>query len=157
MSGTTLTVIAMENELPLAGDCDELLITGVGALNVISSLSEIDRNTQIMNVGYAGSNSIQIGERVRIGKVASYHPTVEFDEPEYRLDGDVPCYTASDFVTETDIEEPCVFDMELAYILAMGFTDVISEKVISDNLSFREFEDREKGGRDAQPRKPDRT
>lgn len=134
-----LVIVATNGESRLT-DEHAGLVTGIGALNVIRNLAPIDRDTPILNVGYAGSNSIPVGTRVRIGRVSSYHPNVEFDEPAYQLDGDVPCYTSSDFVTHTDIDEPCVFDMELAYILAMGFTDVVSEKVISDNLSVREYE-----------------
>ena len=134
-----LVVVATNDESRLA-DGYVGLVTGVGALNVIRNLAPIDRNTPILNVGYAGSNSIPVGTRVRVGKVSSYHPNVKFDEPTYKLDGEIPCYTSSDFVTQTDIDEPCVFDMELAYILAMGFTDVVSEKVVSDNLSMGEYE-----------------
>ena len=94
----------------------------------------------MLNIGYAGSNSIPKGQRVRAGTVMLYHPNVRFDEPAYVLDGDTPCYTSSDFVTNTGVTEPCVFDMELAYILAMGFTDVVSEKIISDNLDISQFQ-----------------
>lgn len=132
--------VAMESERVLA-DTDECIVTGVGALNLMNALKDVDRNEEIVNIGYAGSNSIPVGTRVRIGKVRLYHPNVEIDnEPEYQLDGDVPCYTSCDFVLDTDIEEPCVFDMELAFILAMGFTNVTAEKIVSDNLNEEEFE-----------------
>ena len=41
---------------------------------------------------------------------------------------------------QTDITEPVVFDMELAHILALGFTNVKSTKIVSDTLNFEEYE-----------------
>lgn len=132
-----LTVVAMESERQFAhGDC---IVTGAGALNVINALKDVDKDEPIFNIGYAGSNVIPVGTRVKIGAVKLYHPNVSIDEPEYVLDGDIPCYTSNDFVLNTEIKEPCVFDMELAYILAMGFKKVTAEKIISDNLSLKEF------------------
>jgi hypothetical protein len=66
---------------------------------------------------------------------------VEYDEPTYTLSGYVPCYTSNDFVLQTNIKEPVVFDMELAYILALGFKNVESIKIVSDNLSLKEYEE----------------
>jgi hypothetical protein len=117
---------------------NDIIITGIGPLNVISKLMNLPRDTPIHNVGYAGSNSIPIGTRCRIGKVSAYHKAI-FTDPKYVLDGDTPLYSSGDFVTETDITEPCLFDMELAFILAMGFTNVTAEKVVSDNLSLKEY------------------
>ena len=135
-----MIVVAMQEERKLAKSNDAILVTGVGGINIIKSLQNISRDTPIHNVGYAGSNSIPKGTRVRIGRVQLYHPNVEYAEPWFGLDGDVPCYTSSDFVLSTEIKEPCVFDMELAYILALGFTNVTAEKIISDNLNEEEFE-----------------
>lgn len=135
-----MIVVATEYEKKLIQNRnDKCIVTGVGMLNVINALSDVDKSEPIFNVGYAGSNCIPRGTRVRVGKVRQYHPNVKFDELSYVLDGNVPCYTAGDFVTGTDIKEPCVFDMELAVILAMGFENVTAEKVVSDNLSVREF------------------
>lgn len=133
-------MIALEAEKKLIDEDGECIITGIGALNVINALSKIDRSTPIINIGYAGSNSIPAGNKVEVGKVRLYHPNVEYIEPEYTLSGKIPCFTFCDFVTETDIKEPCVFDMELAYILAMGFENVTSIKIVSDNLNVEEFE-----------------
>ena len=136
-----ITVVAMPEETRLLSESqrENCLITGAGALNVIKSLRGIDLNTPILNVGYAGSNSLPVGSRVRIGRVFLYHPNVEIVEPEYVLDGEISCYTSNDFVLSTEMSEPCVFDMELAFILALGFKNVVSEKIVSDNLSLKEF------------------
>lgn len=141
MNRKRLTVIATENELCLLENKADVLITGVGALNVISALKDVPRETPLYNIGYAGSNTLEIGHEVLIGKVFHYHPNVTFSEPCFELQGDVTCYTNNDFVLETAIDEPCVFDMELAYILAMGFKDVIARKVVSDNLSLERYND----------------
>ena len=135
-----MIVIAMEEEKKrFAGD-EEVLVTGVGAVNILRALRDVPRDTPIRNIGYAGSNSIPVGTEVRVGRVKLYHPHYTYDEPVFQLDGDVPCYTSCDFVTETEITEPCVFDMELAFILALGFTNVTAVKIVSDSLSTEEFE-----------------
>lgn len=136
-----MIVVAMPEEIKLIDIANEpVLVTGVGALNVIEALQHVDRSTSILNVGYAGSNNLPIGTRVLVGEARLYHPNVEYKDKVYRLSGNTPCYTASDFVTNTDIVEPCVFDMELAFILALGFKDVEAVKIVSDNLSVKEFE-----------------
>lgn len=134
-----LAVIATHEELKLLNGKMPVVITGVGALNVINALQDIPRTTPLYNIGYAGSRTFAIGEVVTIGNVRHYHPNVSYAEPSYELPGDVVCYTNNDFVLETKINDPCVFDMELAYIMAMGFTDVIAKKVISDNLDIGKY------------------
>lgn len=137
-----MIVVATNEEYKLAKNrfkTEAILKTGVGALNVIQMLRNIDKEIPIINFGYAGSNSISIGTEVKIGKCQLYHPNVEYDEPTYQLTGDVPCYTSNDFVLKTDIKVPCVFDMELAYILALGFKNVESIKIVSDNLSMEQY------------------
>ena len=46
-----------------------------------------------------------------------------------------------EFVEEYKLTDPVVFDMELAYILALGFKKVESIKIVSDNLSLKEYEE----------------
>jgi hypothetical protein len=122
-------------------DSDNVILTGVGYPNVYRALEDIPRDTPITNVGYAGSNSIAKGTTCVIGACRHYHPNVEYDEPEYKLNGGTYiCYTSDDFVLHTDITEPVVFDMELYAILSMGFTNVTAIKIISDNLSLEEYE-----------------
>ena len=136
-----MIVIACKNELDLTKDYnDTILITGVGPVNIIESLKNLDKSTQIINRGYAGSNNLPVGTRVEVGESRLYHPNTDFNSPEYKLPGDIKCYTSNDFVLDTDIEEPVVFDMELAYILALGFTNVRSIKIVSDNLDIKEYE-----------------
>ncbi|NCB13964.1 MAG: hypothetical protein EOM78_20405 [Erysipelotrichia bacterium] len=119
----------------------KIIKTGVGGVNVYNKLKNISRFKKILNFGFVGSNSISVGTIVKIKKCKSYHPNVNFKEKEFILSGDVDCYTANDFVLDTKIKEQCVFDMELVYILAMGFKRVESIKIVSDNLNLKKYEE----------------
>ena len=141
-----LVVIATKDELKLVEEYgfsnNPILITGVGGVNVVNALKDLPRDTHILNIGYAGSNTLEIGTSVSVGRVHTYHPKAEFSETEsYNLTiGTHTCYTSTDFVTQCDFKEPCVFDMELAFICALGFKQVRSIKIVSDNLSIEEYE-----------------
>lgn len=161
-----LILIAEEGERKLIEkylpDCRwEVLVTGVGAVNVIRALRDLPRDTHILNIGYAGSADFEIGTLVEVSEVRLNHPNCKYDEPVQALApceaesaepaecGGVPslfpiadrravCYTNSDFVLQSDYRD-CVFDMELAYIAAMGFERVSALKVVSDNLSLHTY------------------
>lgn len=139
-----IVVVATEEEYKVAQSRfkgQDIIVTGVGGINVLRTLRKATKGLKIVNFGYVGSNVLPIGTEVRVGECKLYHPNVEYYEPTYKLDGDVPCYTSNDFVQQTDIKEPVVFDMELAYILALGFKNVESIKIVSDNLSLKEYEE----------------
>ena len=140
----TIIVIAADNEIELAQEKfpnQEILVTGIGGLNVIDKLMHLDKNTNIINVGYVGSNVLPVGTEVEINQSRLYHPIAQYDEPIYVCDSSAKyhCYTSNDFVVETKIEEAVVFDMELAYICALGFKSIRSIKIVSDNLSLQEY------------------
>lgn len=138
-----MILVATKHEYGLAKERfkdEEVVITGVGGLNVVKTLMDYPKDMPIINFGYVGSNKLPIGTEVKVGRCGLYHPNVIYDEPRYTLDGDVPCYTSNDFVLKTRMEEPCIFDMELAHIMALGFTNVQSIKIVSDNLSLKEYE-----------------
>jgi hypothetical protein len=79
------------------------------------------------------------------------HPCVNYPEPQLALTI-VPssylknpesclssvCYSNTDFVLQSDYKD-CVFDMELAYIAALGFENLVSLKIVSDNLSLHDY------------------
>ena len=142
-----IVAIASNNELKLVKELGydnyPLIITGIGGVNVIRALKNVDKSEEIVNIGYAGSNHIALGQKVVVGKSALLHELFAYDEEVSRtLDCDtspITCYTSTDFVTKTNIDEPCVFDMELAYICAM-FDKVRAIKVISDNLDLHAYE-----------------
>ena len=136
-----MIVVATEAEYnKFKSEEHKTIMTGVGYGNVYKTLANIPRDTPIINVGYAGSNSLPIGQVCTIGKCMHYHPNVSYNEVEYTLPGKYTCFTSDDFVLSTDIQTPVVFDMELYAILSMGFTNVIAIKIVSDNLSIEEYE-----------------
>lgn len=145
-----MIVVATDEEYKLARKRFKhhlIIKTGVGGINVIRKLKHFPKWLKIINFGYVGSNNIPIGTEVKIFESKLYHPNVEYLEPAYLLNCNlleenlVDCYTSNDFVLTTDIKEPCVFDMELAYIMALGFKNVTSIKIVSDNLSLKEYEE----------------
>ena len=139
-----MIVVATDAEKKVAEDrwpCEPVVVTGVGGLNVYKTLSLYDRQTPIINFGYVGSNNIPIGTEVSVGRCGLLHPNVSYDEDEFALGGNIACLTSCDFVLETQITDPVVFDMELAFILAMGFENVQSIKIVSDNLSIEQYEE----------------
>ena len=138
-----LILVATDEEYQLA-KCrwprKRIIKTGVGGLNVIESLKKVNKRQKVINFGYVGSNNIPIGTEVEIGRCSLYHPNVDYCEPVYVLNGKTMCLTSDDFVLETKIKVPVVFDMELAYILALGFKKIKSIKIVSDNLSIDDYE-----------------
>lgn len=156
-----LIVIADENERQLLAkylpDCTwPVLVTGIGCVNVIHALRDMPRDTQILNVGYAGSADYAIGTLVEVSRVSLNHPNCDYDEPECPLtpldeselqtsmfplaDLKSVCYTGTDFVLASNYRE-CVFDMELGFIAALGFERVSALKLVSDNLSLHTYHD----------------
>ena len=167
-----LIVIAEEGERKLIEkyipDCRwDVLVTGVGAVNVIRSLRDLPRDTHILNIGYAGSANFEIGTLVEVSEVRLNHPNCKYDEPivpvsPCDLSNNAPstaqdaqslfpiadrravCYSNCDFVLQSDYKD-CVFDMALAYIAALGFERVSALKVVSDNLSLHAYHEVTKG------------
>ena len=125
-----------------------VLYTGVGAINVIRKLMDLDREAEIYNIGYAGSANFDLGTWVEVTEVRLNHPNVTYPEPELRptpipsLKGReikrAICYSNTDFVMASDYKD-CVFDMELAFIAALGFKHLHSLKYVSDNLSLHAY------------------
>lgn len=141
-SSKTMIVVATDIEYKIAKERfqdEEILQTGVGGANVVNALKDIPRNTPIVNFGYVGSKSIPKGTEVNIGSCSTYHPNVDFEDVHFSLCGNVHCFTSTDFVTDTT-ETNAVFDMELAFICALGFENVQSIKIVSDNLNLTEYE-----------------
>lgn len=115
-----------------------VIITGVGPLCVIRAMRDVPKETQIINIGYAGSVDLEIGREYRVGSCALFHK-VDFESPEFIIDSGIECYSSSDFVTEAT-EKGCAFDMELAFIRALGFQRICAYKTISDHCNYNEYE-----------------
>lgn len=145
-----MIVVATDEEYKLAKKRFKghlIVKTGVGGINVIRKLKHFPKWLKITNFGYVGSNNIPVGTELHIDYCCSYHPNVSYKEKVFKLKNknkDIysnVCMTSNDFVLKTDIKEPVVFDMELAYILALGFKNVESIKIVSDNLSLKDYEE----------------
>ena len=131
----------------------EVLFTGVGAINIIRSLQHLDRDAELYNIGYAGSANFDLGSWVEVIEVRLNHPNVTYAEPELKLSAisnphsvvkQAVCYSNCDFVLASDYKD-CVFDMELAYIAALGFKHLHSLKYVSDNLSLHTYHEHTRG------------
>lgn len=121
------------------------VLMGVGAGNVIKTCAALPEGTNVVNIGYAGSNHTPIGEIKTVSEshrlVNGHYFFTDYANPLRISDKGLPCYTNNDFVTETDKTESVLFDMELNYIAA--FTPHInllaSIKIVSDNLDVDVF------------------
>lgn len=144
-----LIVIAEEGERHLIAEhlpeCKDwpVRVTGVGAINIINSLKDVDRDTHILNIGYCGSANFEVGSLATVTEARLNHPKVTYPEPELHLEpyGDfrqTVCYSNTDFVFESEYKD-CIFDMELAYIAALGFEHLSAVKLVSDNLSLHDY------------------
>ena len=131
----------------------KVVYTGVGAINVIRALQDLPRDAELINIGYAGSANFNVGTWVEVSEVRLNHPNVTYDEPALKIsDSQTPisnalraiCYTNTDFVLQSDYKD-CVFDMELAFIAALGFTNLHSLKYVSDNLSLHAYREHSQG------------
>jgi hypothetical protein len=157
--GEHLLIDQAREQLGLDLSDAELIYTGVGAINIIRSLQNLDREAELYNIGYAGSANFDLGTWVEVTEVKLNHPNVTYEEPVLKLKVLCPrarsegmeslklkevrqaiCYTNTDFVLASDYKD-CVFDMELAFIAALGFTNLHSFKYVSDNLSLHAYHD----------------
>lgn len=136
-----------------------MLITGIGkqrtAISIMEYLGQNEKPDLIINVGYAGSTDLKIGEWANITKVYNYEWDIPGEEKYSMLDvgnqdlkvidadiEKVECYSSESFVTSTNLEGHIAFDMELhsiAIICDMYNIDLISLKKISDNLSLEKY------------------
>lgn len=124
----------------------DVLVTGVGAINIIRALRHLPADTEILNIGYAGSANFNLGTLVAVTEARLNHPHVSYPEPALPLETPAcatsltraVCYSNTDFVLQSDYRD-CVFDMELAYICSLGFEHISAIKVVSDNLSLHTY------------------
>ena len=152
----TIIICAMEKEAQYINPClpnVEIIKTGIGLCHTINTLSlklatgQLNLEDRIINVGYAGSNKYEVGEIVGVVETQRLCPSATVPETKYQLKvkphnlvrNYATCYTADDFCNEIIKPIPAV-DMELYYIKAMGFENVTSFKIISDNLNYCGYE-----------------
>ena len=123
----------------------ECILTGVGAGNIIKTCCNLPKGTRIINIGYAGSNNIEIGTVSLVSDSFRYTDgNYVFDDhanPLHLSEEGLPCYTGNSFFTESDRTEPTLYDMELNYIASFSphLELVAAVKIVSDNLSVDAF------------------
>lgn len=134
-----------------------LLIGDIGKQRTAILLAQyLEKNPKtdiIINIGYAGSTNEKIGSWVCISKSYNLEWNIPGEEKYSMNIGNqklvtidnlkaLPCYSSESFVTETDIKEDAIFDMELhsiALICDMYNIKLISLKKITDNLSIKDY------------------
>ena len=123
----------------------ECIRTGVGAGNVIKACSDLPKGTRIINIGYAGSNNVEIGTVSPVSDSFRYTDgNYKFDDhanPLHLSNEGLPCYTGNSFFTESDRTESTLYDMELNYIASFSphLELVAAVKIVSDNLSVDDY------------------
>ncbi len=135
-----------------------LIITGIGkqrtAINLTKFLENNPKPDLIINVGYVGSTNCKIGSWINVNNSYNYEWQI-LDEEKYELEGlnkriledldyvkNLPCYSAESFVTETNIKNEVLFDMELhsVYVICQLYgIKLVSLKKVSDNLCLDEY------------------
>lgn len=144
------TVILAAEEAEYKKCCEffpeyECILMGVGAGNVIKTCCQLPEGTRVINIGYAGSNKLEIGTVTLVSEshrlVLGNYNFADHSNPLCLSSTGYPCYTNNDFVTSSDKCEPTLFDMELNYIAAFvpRIKLVGSIKVVSDNLNIEAF------------------
>ncbi len=140
-----------------SSDNISMLISGIGkqktAIEIVKYLENNAKPDLIINIGYAGSSNEQVGTWVSIAKCYNLEWEIPGEE-KYSMDvgnqnlitvnsiKNLPCYSAEGFVTESDIKEDVIFDMELhslAIICDMYDIKLASLKKVSDNLSIKDY------------------
>ena len=133
----------------------ELIITDISRNGIIKSLLTIDTKDKIIiNVGFVGSNNINIGEVIQVDKSYGYHfDLTPFGTPKYIAPNSpyeidkiknlksIDCYTSDGFVTSTNIKEDAIFDMELNAITLFPHKKLYSIKIVSDNLNSKSYQE----------------
>ena len=133
----------------------ELVITNITRNGIVKSLIGIDTSDKIIiNVGFVGSNNINVGEVVQVDKSYGYHfdltpfgdklyhaPNSPYEVDKLNDLKSVDCYTSDGFVTSTNIKEDVIFDMELNSITLFPHKKLYSIKIVSDCLCALAYKD----------------
>lgn len=145
----------MKEEFDLAvkkfGSEHKIVHIGVGPRNALKSLIGLGLprcTDNLMLFGYAGSNILPKGVEVFVTESYLHqYSGADYSDPPCKLMRPkienaprfgVPCYSSSDFVTATKIDEPAIFDMELAFLTAL-YPMITAWRVVSDALDLKEF------------------
>lgn len=133
------------------GFSHDIIWLGVGPRNALRAVTEmgISPDSQVMLFGFAGSNYLPVGTEVYVTKSYLHQLNASYeDAPAVLKKPDlkgvpelgVPCYSSSDFVVETKVIEPSIFDMELGFLTPF-FPNLSCWRIVSDNLNLHDFDE----------------
>ena len=154
-----LTAMQQEYEIArkLFGTDYEIRRIGVGPRNAIRAAKRllderVPCNTEVMLFGFAGSNNLPLGTFVYASDSAMHCPLAKYEDPFEQMMPlarpslpnaptlGVPCFTSADFVTETRVCSPAIFDMELGFMAEL-WPSITAWRIVSDNLDGDEFKE----------------
>ena len=119
----------------------QIKVMGEGFYQVLNNLKSISKKQPLINFGLVGSDHYKIGEVLEVGTSKLLHVNYPLKDKTFKLSNSgVVCYTSNSFVTSNETKDKkAIFDMELYYILALGYNVVKSIKLVSDNLSHKQY------------------
>lgn len=155
----TVVLVANKDEakhlINIENNVCKIIITGEGRSNVIKTLAEkikdgtIEITDRVINVGYVGGYGFKKGDIVYINKVQHFIPSTYVKEEPINFNlltifSPTECFTADNFVdvnyVNPNMPKKFVCDMELYYI-ALMFPNVISYKIVSDELNYNDYKE----------------
>lgn len=139
-----LVIVANKAEAKIAKKLfknHQIKVIGEGFYQVLTNLKGISKKQPLINFGMAGGVGYKINQTVEVGTSKLLTTTRNIKSKTFKLSNSgVVCYTANDFVLRNNTKnQKCIFDMELYYILALGYNVIKSIKLISDNLDLDRY------------------
>lgn len=147
-----IVVVANKDEkknaikMNLFGAKAKIVVLGEGFYNTIQGIkkAKINKKTPLINFGTAGSRYFEIGAILTVDRVKLYHSIAILKDKTYKLTkrnvDPVVCFTNNDFTLKDDTHiKNAIFDMELYYLLALGYNVIKSVKVITDDLNYGQY------------------
>ena len=129
-------------------------VLGIGIIDTLRSLNlllegrVIGRRTKVINVGFAGTKELNVGDIVYIDQAYGYMgknlgiPTGLISLRRVPFLKSAECATCTEFLEESNVVGNIVFDMEL--IAYANISKLYSIKVVSDKLNMNQYIDANK-------------
>ena len=122
---------------------DRTVVTGIGIMNTIMTLKNMEVDDIVVNVGYAGAKDIPIGTICMVSECEPYqvHDLPQANAPLYEARLGLPsyvCYTATDFIEYSSKPGPFLVDMELVGHIVLK-VPTMSIKIVSDDMNMNSY------------------
>lgn len=135
-------LFAMQREADML-DLPNKYVVGIGA----TELPKTTADDVLVNIGYCGGHGIKVGTiiepyfAVDVRSVDNANPfRSAIVDRGFDLPGCI-CFTAEEFVEESPVAFPCIFDMELLKIAKLPHRKLYALKIVSDNLCEKDCEE----------------